>query len=52
MYFDESVEAFDRPDRSTALIMGLCALLVVLFVGLPEPLLAGADTAAAALFPG
>ncbi|MEQ8510519.1 MAG: NADH-quinone oxidoreductase subunit NuoN [Rhodospirillaceae bacterium] len=52
MYFDESVEAFDRPDRSTALIMGLCALLVVLFAGLPEPLLAGADTAAAALFPG
>jgi NADH-quinone oxidoreductase subunit N len=52
MYFDESVEAFDRPDRSTALIMGLCALLVVVFVGLPEPLLAGADTAAAALFPG
>jgi NADH-quinone oxidoreductase subunit N len=51
MYFDEAGETFDRPDLSTALVMGVCALVVVVFIFLPEPLLAGADAAAAALFP-
>lgn len=52
MYFDDAVEAFDKPDFSTGLIMGVCAFAVVVFILVPEPMLAGADNAAAALFPG
>lgn len=52
MYFDEAGEAFDKPDFSTGLIMGVCAFAVVVFILVPEPMLAGADNAAAALFPG
>ena len=52
MYFDETAESFDRPDAWTGTVMGVCALAVVVFVLVPEPLLAGADAAAAALFQG
>ncbi len=52
MYFDESVEGFDKPDLSTSTVVGVCAIAVVVFILLPEPLLAGADAAAAALFTG
>lgn len=52
MYFDEAGEAFDKPDFSTGAIMGICAFAVVVFILVPEPMLAGADSAAAALFPG
>lgn len=52
MYFDEPAEAFDKPDVSTSMIMGVCAFAVVVFILVPEPMLAGADNAAAALFPG
>jgi NADH-quinone oxidoreductase subunit N len=52
MYFDEAAEAFERPDLATGLVMTGCAFVVVVFILLPEPLLAGADAAAAALFPG
>lgn len=52
MYFDEAGEAFDKPDFSTGAIMGICAFAVVVFILVPEPMLAGADNAAAALFPG
>ena len=52
MYFDEAGEGFDRPDLSTGMVMTVCAVAVVVFVFLPEPMLAGADAAAAALFPG
>ncbi len=52
MYFDESLDAFERPDMATTLVMSGCAFIVVVFILLPEPLLAGADAAAAALFAG
>lgn len=52
MYFDDAGEPFDKPDLSTGVIMGVCAVAVVVFILVPEPMLAGADNAAAALFPG
>jgi len=52
MYFDESTDGFERPDLATTLVMCGCAFVVVVFILLPEPLLAGADAAAAALFAG
>ena len=52
MYFDDALEGFDKPDLSTGLVMTVCAVVMVVFILLPEPLLAGADAAAAALFPG
>ncbi len=52
MYFDDSVEGFDKPDLSTGVVIGVCAFAMVAFILLPEPLLSGADAAAAALFPG
>lgn len=52
MYFDESTDGFERPDLATTLVMSGCAFVVVVFILLPEPLLAGADAAAAALFAG
>ena len=52
MYFDDSVEGFDKPDLSTSVVIGVCAVAVVVFILVPEPLLSGADAAAAALFPG
>jgi len=52
MYFDEAGEGFDKPDLSTGVVMGVCALAVVVFILVPEPMLAGADAAAAALFQG
>lgn len=52
MYFDDSVEGFDETDLSTGMVMGVCAIAVVVFILIPEPLLAGADAAASALFPG
>ncbi|MDG2321428.1 MAG: NADH-quinone oxidoreductase subunit NuoN [Rhodospirillaceae bacterium] len=52
MYFDEAGEGLDKPDLSTGVVMGVCALAVVVFILVPEPMLAGADAAAAALFQG
>ncbi len=52
MYFDDALEGFDKPDLSTGLVMTVCAVLMVVFILLPEPLLSGADAAAAVLFPG
>jgi NADH-quinone oxidoreductase subunit N len=53
MYFDEPVEPLDREvPRSLSTIIAVCALLVVLFILLPAPLISSASTAAAVLFGG
>jgi len=53
MYFDEPREGFDKPmEWELAGILTVSALVILLFFILPLPLLAGADTAAAALFHG
>jgi NADH-quinone oxidoreductase subunit N len=52
MYFDEEVQTFDRPlESEVSLVVAGTSLLILLFVVYPNPLLAGAATAAAALFP-
>jgi len=50
MYFDDASEVFDKLDFSTGFVMLISALLVVLFIFVPEPMLSGADSAALALF--
>lgn len=50
MYFDEPVEAFDRPSRATSAILGICGLFVTFFILYPAPILAAASAAAASLF--
>ena len=53
MYFDEPREGFDKPvEWELAGVLTVSALALLLFFLLPLPLLAGADTAAAALFHG
>jgi NADH-quinone oxidoreductase subunit N len=53
MYFDEPREAFDKPmDWELTGVLAVTALAILVFFILPLPLLAGADTAAAALFHG
>jgi NADH-quinone oxidoreductase subunit N len=53
MYFDEPTEAFDQPvSREMTLVMAASGLFTLLFFIYPAPLLAGAATAAAALFAG
>jgi NADH-quinone oxidoreductase subunit N len=52
MYFDEAGEPFDRPaDREVALVIAGTSLVILLFFVYPTPLIAGAEGAAAALFP-
>ena len=52
MYFDEPVEAFDRPaDKPMRLVMAVTTLAVLVFTFLPGPLLNGAKAAAQVLFP-
>ncbi len=52
MYFDEPDEAFARPiGREMAAILTGTALFVIFFVLIASPLIDGAGTAAAALFP-
>jgi NADH-quinone oxidoreductase subunit N len=53
MYFDEPVEAFDRPigPAMTAVLAG-SSLFTLLFFVYPAPLVAGASAAAAVLFAG
>jgi NADH-quinone oxidoreductase subunit N len=51
MYFDEAVEPLDLPvGREIAVVTGVTALMVLLFVVYPSPLLRTAEVAAAALF--
>lgn len=50
MYFEEPVESFERPARSTSAILGICGLFVTLFILYPAPILAAAEAAASSLF--
>jgi proton-translocating NADH-quinone oxidoreductase, chain N len=53
MYFDEPVEAFDRPiDRPLAVVLVGSTLFTLLFFAYPGPLVTSAAAAAAALFAG
>ena len=53
MYFDEPVEAFDRPiGREMTVILAGTSLLVMLFFVMPGPVIRGAAAAASALFAG
>ena len=53
MYFDELAEALDKPlDAGVAAVLGLTGIVILFFFAYPGPLLAGAETAAAALFGG
>jgi len=52
MYFDEPVEAFDKPDFATGAIMAGCSILMLVLFVVPAPLVEGAENAARALFLG
>lgn len=53
MYFDEPVEAFERPIGATmSVVIGATALFTLLLVVNPGPLLSGAAVAAVSLFGG
>ncbi|MEO5373073.1 MAG: NADH-quinone oxidoreductase subunit NuoN [Alphaproteobacteria bacterium] len=53
MYFDEPAEAFDKPvGRAVGLVLAGSSLFILFFFLYPAPLLTGAGSAAAALFPG
>jgi NADH-quinone oxidoreductase subunit N len=52
MYFDAAAAPFETPiGRELGIALTLTALFTAFFVLDPLPLLAGAETAAAALFP-
>ena len=51
MYFDELAEPLDKPlDAGIAAVLGLTGIVILFFFAYPGPLIAGAGTAAAALF--
>ncbi len=53
MYFDDALEAFDRPIGGAMTgIMALSSVVMVFFTVIPAPLIASAQAAAASLFPG
>ena len=53
MYFDEATESFDKPiGREVSLVLVGTAVVILLFILLPNPILNGASAAAASLFPG
>lgn len=52
MYFDEAEEAFDRPGRELGVVVGVSALVVLLFFAMLDPVVNGAAAAATAFFPG
>ena len=52
MYFDEPVEALDRPiGREVMAVLVVTGIITTLFFAYPQPILWGAKAAAAALFP-
>ncbi len=52
MYFDEQADPFDRPvGREITLVLAATGIFTLFFFLYPSPLLSGAKTAAAALFP-
>jgi NADH-quinone oxidoreductase subunit N len=51
MYFDEPVEALDRPvGREVTVVLAASGIITALFFAYPAPILSGAQAAAAALF--
>jgi len=53
MYFDEARDSFERPvGREVGIVMAATALFTMFFFIYPSPILVGAKTAAASLFPG
>ncbi|PHS78169.1 MAG: NADH-quinone oxidoreductase subunit NuoN [Rhodospirillaceae bacterium] len=52
MYFDEpGVEALDTPlPKSVSVVLGLCTVVIVLFIAFPTPVIDAAKVAAASLF--
>ncbi len=52
IYFDEPAAAFDKPDAVNSAIMGLCAVLMLVYFVVPSRLVEGAESAARALFLG
>ena len=52
MYFDEpGVEALDTPlPKSVSIVLGLCTVVIVLFIAFPTPVIDAAKVAAASLF--
>lgn len=52
MYFDEPVESFDRPLMANRVILWATGLVTLFYFVWPAPLIAGAQAAAASLFPG
>ncbi len=52
IYFDEAGAAFDKPDMVNSAIMGLCAVLMLVYFVVPSKLVEGAEAAARALFLG
>lgn len=53
MYFDEPIEVFDRPvGPAMTAILAVTAAFLVFFTIIPAPLVASAQVAAKALFPG
>ncbi len=53
MYFDEAIEAFDRPVGATmGGVMAVSTVVMLIFTAIPAPLVASAQAAAAALFAG
>ena len=52
MYFDDPVEAFDRPALPTQVIVVGASAVTALYILYPAPLIAGAQSAAAVLFGG
>jgi len=52
MYFDEPVGAFDRPIAiELKAVLVVTAILTLFFILLPDPIVGGAEAAAASLFP-
>lgn len=52
IYFDEPGAVFDKPDMINSAIMGLCAVLMLVYFVVPSKLVEGAQAAARALFLG
>ncbi|MBL8644171.1 MAG: NADH-quinone oxidoreductase subunit NuoN [Rhodospirillaceae bacterium] len=50
MYFDASVDALDKPDGITGLVMFACSVIVLVLFFVAGPFVNGADAAAKALF--
>jgi len=53
MYFDEALDALDKPiGRDLSAVIGVSALIIILFFAYPGPVINSAQAAAKALFAG